>query len=116
MTRKEIIDGLKFTVDMILFDPLTGEVLSDKDLNEDNLYTLNACREAIKALNNISNESVVYKNDILDAIDSFPKFACLPNTKLQPFNNLLNPNDYTAYVKFEDIYGCVKNTKTILEV
>lgn len=29
MTRKEIIDGLKFTVDMFLFNPSTGETYTE---------------------------------------------------------------------------------------
>ena len=49
MTNKEIIDGLKFTVDMFLFDASTGEVLA-KPRNDMDKITVDACREAIKAL------------------------------------------------------------------
>ena len=34
MTKEEIIEGLKFTIDMCLFEPMTGEVLSKNQLDD----------------------------------------------------------------------------------
>lgn len=49
MTRKEIIDGLKFTVEMLLFDPGTGEKYTEPR-NDMDKTTIDACRGAIELL------------------------------------------------------------------
>lgn len=50
MTNKEIIDGLKYTMDMCLFDANTGEYDSKESLNDMTRTTYDACEGAIKAL------------------------------------------------------------------
>lgn len=49
MTKKEIIDGLKFTVDMFLFDPGTGEKYTEPR-NDMDKTTIDACKGAIELL------------------------------------------------------------------
>lgn len=49
MTRKEIIGGLKFTVDMFLFDPSTGETFTEPR-NDMDKTTIDACKGAIELL------------------------------------------------------------------
>lgn len=49
MTIKEIIDGLKFTVDMFLFDPITGETYKEPR-NDMDKTTIDACNGAIELL------------------------------------------------------------------
>ena len=49
MTIKEIIDGLKFTVDMLLFDPNTGETFTEPRNDMDKI-TIDACKGAIELL------------------------------------------------------------------
>lgn len=49
MTITEIISGLKFTIEMFLFDPNTGEKLTEPRNDMDKI-TLDACKGAIKAL------------------------------------------------------------------
>jgi hypothetical protein len=49
MTVKEIIDGLKFTVDMFLFDPTTGETYKEPR-NDMDKTTIDACNGAIELL------------------------------------------------------------------
>jgi len=49
MTIKEIIDGLRFTVDMFLFDDITGEMHTEPR-NELDKATIDACKGAIKLL------------------------------------------------------------------
>lgn len=49
MTREEIIDGLKFTVEMFLLDPSTGETITEPRNDMDNT-TIDACRGAIELL------------------------------------------------------------------
>ena len=55
MTRKEIIDGLKFTVDMFLFDPSTGETFTEPRNDMDKI-TVDACKGAIELLEQESEE------------------------------------------------------------
>lgn len=50
MTTKKIIDGLYFTVGMMLFNPATGESKTPDELNEDDRYTYDACMGAIELL------------------------------------------------------------------
>lgn len=50
MTRKEIIDGLKMTMDLIIFDPSTGEDIDPDDLNDLNRTTYDACKGAVELL------------------------------------------------------------------
>ena len=50
MTKQKIIDGLYFTVGMILFNPLTGENKKPDELNEDDKTTYDACLGAIELL------------------------------------------------------------------
>ena len=49
MTTKEIIDGLKFTVDMFLFNPSTGETYTEPRNDLDKI-TVDACKGAIELL------------------------------------------------------------------
>ena len=55
MTREEIIQGLQFTIDMFLFDPLTGELIA-KPRNDMDKTTIDACKGAIKELQDNSYE------------------------------------------------------------
>lgn len=53
MTAKEAIEQMRFDIDMIIFDPSTGEVLTEEDVrlrNEDNYRMLQASKVAIDAL------------------------------------------------------------------
>ena len=54
MTRQEIIEGLKFTVEMFLFDPDTGETLTEPR-NDLDRTTIDACRGAIELLEQAEN-------------------------------------------------------------
>lgn len=49
MTKEEIIDGLKFTVDMFLFNPSTGETYTEPRNDMDKI-TIDACKGAIELL------------------------------------------------------------------
>lgn len=48
MTREEAIAELKYSIEMVHFDPLTGE--TSEWLNEENQRYVDACNMAIKAL------------------------------------------------------------------
>ncbi len=60
MTREEIISGLKFTVDMFLFDPTTGEVYTEPR-NDMDKTTIDACRGAIELLKQEKDEVILTK-------------------------------------------------------
>ena len=49
MTREEIISGLKFTVEMFLLNPSTGETYTEPRNDMDKI-TIDACRGAIEVL------------------------------------------------------------------
>ena len=48
MTNKEIINQMKFDMDMILFDPITGNEYPYNTLNEDNKRAYDVDREIIE--------------------------------------------------------------------
>lgn len=62
MTVKEIIDGLKFTVEMFLFNPSTGETFTEPR-NDMDKTTIDACKGAIELLEQTRDEKTI------DAID-----------------------------------------------
>lgn len=50
MTRKEIIDGLRMTMELTVFNSLTGENIPVENLNHLNRTTYDACKGAIELL------------------------------------------------------------------
>lgn len=69
MTIKEIIDGLKFTVDMFLFDPITGETFTEPR-NDMDKTTIDACKGAIELLEELLEqepcEDTISRKAVLD--------------------------------------------------
>lgn len=76
MTREKIIQGLQFTIDMFLFDPLTGEPIT-KPRNDMDKTTIDACKGAIELLEQQPCEVAVSQRAVIDTI-----FAECSNTKL----------------------------------
>ena len=68
MTKKEIIDGLKFTVDMFLLDPHTGETYTEPR-NDMDKTTVDACKGAIEFLEQEPCEDCVSRQAVINAID-----------------------------------------------
>jgi len=62
MTREEIISGLKFTIDMFLFDSSTGEKYTEPR-NDMDKTTIDACRGAIELLEQESCENAISRTD-----------------------------------------------------
>ena len=75
MTREEIKEGLRFTVDMFKLDPLTGE---ERTLNDLDAKTVNACEEAIKVLEQEPNTWSLedaredFMHDVYNTLDFLP--------------------------------------------
>lgn len=72
MTNDEIIQGLQFTIDMFLFDPFTGESLTEPR-NDDDKITIDACREAIIALKAEPCEDAISRQAMLYGLASIAK-------------------------------------------
>ena len=51
MTKEKIIQGLQFTIEMCLFDPMTGAKRPKEVLNDLDKTTVDSCEGAIKLLN-----------------------------------------------------------------
>ena len=72
MTNKEIIDGLKMTMELITFDPSTGETIDPDNLNDLNRTTYDACNGAIEALEgkdaNVTSNGTISRTDAIDAV------------------------------------------------
>lgn len=55
-------------------------------------------------------------DELKKAIETYDKFACLPDTKLVPFRMLNEPEkDYEPYVQLRDIRNAVDNAPTVIE-
>ncbi len=66
MPTDNIVDGLHFTIDMFLFDPGTGEILTDDRLNDLDLTTVLACRGAIEKLQDLELELAKAKAELAE--------------------------------------------------
>ena len=73
MTREEIISGLKFTVEMFLLDPMTGETYTEPR-NDMDKTTIDACKGAIELLEqkpsvseNPNNCDLISRQEAIDA-------------------------------------------------
>ena len=65
MTREEIISGLKFTVEMFLFDPITGEKYTEPR-NDMDKTTIDACKGAIELLEQEPCEDAISREAALE--------------------------------------------------
>lgn len=88
MTVKEIIDGLKFTVDMFLFDPTTGETYKEPR-NDMDKTTIDACKGAIELLEQtrwipVSERLPEERNHYLVTIEIDAMNGCKPYYEIQP--------------------------------
>lgn len=81
MTVKEIIDGLKFTIDMFLFDPTTGETFTEPR-NDMDKTTIDACKGAIELLE---------KTKWIPCSERLPNFADVYLVTRYFPNNVMNP-------------------------
>ena len=70
MTREEIISSLEFTVDMFLFDPSTGEKYTEPS-NDMDKTTIDACRGAIKLLEQEPCEDCISRQPVINGIDNY---------------------------------------------
>ena len=57
MDRDTIIDGLRMTMDLCVFDPSTGEEIEPHLLNDINRATYDACKGALEILERLDTDS-----------------------------------------------------------
>ena len=69
MTREEIISGLQMTMDLIQFDPGTGNVRPIYELNDLDKTTYVACKKAIEALKAQMDRDTISRQDAIDAVE-----------------------------------------------
>ena len=79
MTREEIISGLQMTMDLIQFDPGTGNVRPIYELNDLDKTTYVACKAAIKALKAQdvpdTNGDTIYRQAAINATWEEPSYT-----------------------------------------
>lgn len=68
MTREEIISGLKFTIEMFLFNPNTGEKYTEPR-NDMDKTTIDACRGAIKLLEQEPCNDAISRKALIERIN-----------------------------------------------
>ena len=87
MTREEIISGLKFTVDMFLFDPFTGESFTEPR-NDMDKTTIDACRGAIELLEQEPCEYCISRKAVLNTLEFCDKVLDVDRT-VESYKSLL---------------------------
>ena len=79
MDRDTIIDGLRMTMDLCVFDPSTGEEIEPHLLNDINRATYDACKGALEILERLDTDSDTISRakaiDALRAMQTYKLFA-----------------------------------------
>ena len=70
MDRDKIIDGLKMTMDLCVFDPSTGEEIEPHLLNDINRATYDACKGALEILERLDTDSdTISRQEAIEEIE-----------------------------------------------
>lgn len=70
MDRDTIIDGLRMTMDLFVFDPSTGEERDPDELNDLDRATYDACKGALEILERLDTDSdTISRQAAIDALD-----------------------------------------------
>jgi hypothetical protein len=70
MDRDTIIDGLRMTMDLCVFDPSTGEEIDPDMLNDINRATYDACKGALEILERLDTDSdTISRQAAIDAVE-----------------------------------------------
>lgn len=79
------------------------------------MYYANEIMYALeKALEDRPQGNLISREDLKKAIETWDKFACLPNGKLTPFYMLNKPEkDYEPYVHLRDMRNAIDNAPTV---
>ena len=107
MTRKEIIDALKFTMDFILLNPITCESVAPDALNKLDRITYDACKGAVELLE--SQKTQLSKEDAT--------FDCISRRAAIDGLSKLRPRMINTHEKDGDIFLKVRacDVKDMLE-
>ena len=85
MTKEEIINGLKFTIEMFLLDPSTGEIITEPRNNMDKI-TIDACGGAIELLEQAPKTGHwIYDNEYSDWFDVTYECSCCKRAIIVPY-------------------------------
>lgn len=52
--------------------------------------------------------------ELKKAIETYDKFSCLPDCKLEPFRNLEHPEMFEPYVHLRDILNAIDKAPTVI--
>ena len=59
------------------------------------------------------NNDLISREELKKTIETWDKFACLPNGKLEPFRNLEHSEMFEPYVHLRDILNAVENAPIV---
>lgn len=76
MDRKAIIDGLKMTMELCVFDPSTGEEIEPHLLNDISKATYDACKGAFEILGRLDTDTdTISRQAAIDALENTKEVA-----------------------------------------
>lgn len=105
MTRKEIIDGLKFTMDFILLNPITCESIAPDLLNRLDRITYDACKGAVELLE-AQNGDVIKRQDTIEKMQEVDWYHQNKNGEMV---HGANSAEHQAWYKAEDVYKVLED-------
>lgn len=61
------------------------------------------------------NNDLISRSELKEAINTWDKFACLPDGKIYPFRELKHPEMFEAYIRFRDIIKAIDGMPIVEE-
>lgn len=59
------------------------------------------------------NNDLINRSELKEAINTWDKFACLPNGELEPFRNLEHPEMFEPYIHLRDVIKAIDGMPTV---
>ena len=115
---KEIIDGLKFTMDMFLFNPSTGEMMKKEQLNDMNRITYDACEGAIQLLEQQPCTDAISRAEAIKVASGFCHWSNIPKEleKLPSVNTKPCEDAISRQAVLEKAYKTARHDKNVYVV
>ena len=104
MTIKEIIDGLKFTVDMFLLDPITGEAFTEPRNDMDKI-TIDAFKGAIELLEQTDGDLI--SRQAVNKLRKYNLVGGIHTVSLDDINKLPSARGYGDLISRTDLLNAI---------
>ena len=121
MNRDSIIDGLRMTMDLCVFDPSTGEEIEPHLLNDISRATYDACKGALEILERLDTDSdTISRQAAIDAlyhVDEYNGRSVEAIRKLPPAQpeRIVRCKDCKHWIPYDWMFSEVWQSKNIAD-